>query len=237
MSTEHHVGPASPLPLPEVGRPPLVVDQIFERLYQRVVTLALPPGTRLTEAGVAQEFGVSRQPVRDAFYRLSKLGLLSIRPQRATMVTTISEEAVMRACFIRTAIEAETVRAAAAVVPGHDSDVLDAAIAAQRAAVAAGDRDAFHALDDDFHRLICEQAGLGFAWELIRDNKAHMDRVRYLSLSFGAELALDDHETLLAALKRGDAETATATLRRHLGRIGTVVRRLREDEAAYFTAS
>jgi GntR family transcriptional regulator, rspAB operon transcriptional repressor len=226
--------PVQTLPMPEATRPPLVVDQIFDLIYHRVVTLALPPGTKLTEAGTARELGVSRQPVRDAFFRLSRLGFLIVRPQRATTVASISEAAVLQACFVRTAIEAETLRVAAAVPPGTGWTALDEAIEAQRAALAAGDRERFHALDDEFHRLICELAGNGFAWTLIRDNKAHMDRVRYLSLSFGAELALADHEAILAALKRGDAEAAIATLRGHLGRIGTILRRLRAENSGYF---
>ena len=76
-------------PATSPGRPPSVSDVIFETLYRQVVTVELAPGSRLSEAGVARAMGVSRQPVRDAFWRLSKLGLLRIRPQRATTVTRI----------------------------------------------------------------------------------------------------------------------------------------------------
>ena len=64
-----------PAALVETARPPTVSDQVFEALYRQVVTLELPPGTRLSEVEVAQAAGVSRQPVRDAFWRLSQLGL------------------------------------------------------------------------------------------------------------------------------------------------------------------
>ena len=55
----------------ETVRAPRAADQVFEALYRQVVTLALPPGSRLSEAEVARAAGVSRQPVRDAFFRLS----------------------------------------------------------------------------------------------------------------------------------------------------------------------
>ena len=72
------------LPTWQELRPRTVTDQIFELLYERVVNLSLPPGAKLSEAEVAAQMGVSRQPVRDAFYRLSQLGFIQIRPQRAT---------------------------------------------------------------------------------------------------------------------------------------------------------
>jgi DNA-binding GntR family transcriptional regulator len=81
-------------------------------LHSQILLLELPPGTKMSEVEVAKALGVSRQPVRDAFYRLSKLGFLSIRPQRATLVSQISSTAVLQARFVRNALEAETVRTA-----------------------------------------------------------------------------------------------------------------------------
>ena len=56
---------------------PTATDLIFDSLYDRILTLDLPPGARMSEAEVARALGVSRQPVRDAFWRLSKLGFLT----------------------------------------------------------------------------------------------------------------------------------------------------------------
>lgn len=93
-------------------------DQVFQALYDAVVSVDLPPGTKVSEAEIASQLGVSRQPVRDAFFRLSNLGLLSIRPQRATLITQISLQAVYDAVFTRTALEVECLRTAMAIAPG-----------------------------------------------------------------------------------------------------------------------
>lgn len=215
------------------GRPPSVSDQIFEALYRQVVTVTLPPGTRLSEAEVARTMGVSRQPVRDAFWRLSKLGLLRVRPQRATTVTRISTSAVMHARFFRTAIEVETLKVAADRFGPAEFAELDALLDEQAAAVAADARERFHALDDEFHRRIGVLAGVGFVWEMVRENKAHTDRVRLLSLSSGAELALADHRAILDALRSEGAEAAAAAMRVHLGRITDILARIREEHADY----
>ena len=105
-----------------------------------MVTLELPPGARLSEADVARAAGVSRQPVRDAFWRLSRLGFLTIRPQRADRDRAISEQAVLQARFVRTALEVETVRLAAARFSAREFAVLDALLARQAEAMEAEDR-------------------------------------------------------------------------------------------------
>ena len=164
--------PATTLRSIESLRGPSTADLVFDELYRRVVELELPPGTKLSEQEVARQIGVSRQPVRDAFYRLSQLGLIQIQPQRATTVCLIAEEAVLQARFVRTALETETARAAARDLSEADLARLEANVEAQEAAVAADDRIRFHGLDDAFHQAICAASGHALAWTLIRDNFA-----------------------------------------------------------------
>lgn len=224
-------------PTPEDLRPRSVTDQVFEALYARVVNLTLRPGTRLSEAEVAAQMRISRQPVRDAFYRLSQLGFIQIRPQRATTVTAISEEAVMQAYFIRSALEEATMRVAATTLTQADLDGLDRLIDLQEAAIRGNDAAEFHALDDRFHRDICQAAGLDFVWNLVKENKGHMDRARYLSLSFSAPNALGEHREILQALRDRDPEAAAAALHTHLSHIEGIVARLRIDQPEVFAAT
>ncbi|MCM2441540.1 GntR family transcriptional regulator [Agrobacterium vitis] len=218
----------------DVQRQPSVTEQVFELLYRQVVELELPPGAKLSEVDVAKQMGVSRQPVRDAFYRLSQQGFLMIRPQRATVVTHISERGVLQARFIRTALEMETVRAAAERLSEEQIAALDDLVQRQIKAMDAGNKMLFHELDDEFHRQICKMSGHEFAWALIRDSKAHMDRIRYLSLAFGAQSAIDDHIEIMAALKARDGDRAAANMRVHLSRILSIISRIRESHGQYF---
>lgn len=214
-------------------RGPSTADIIFDELYRRIVELALPPGTRISELDVARQIGSSRQPVRDAFYRLSRLGLVEVQPQRATVVSLVSDEAVLQAKFVRTALEAETARLAAER-PEEARRALAGLLDQQRAAVAAGDRLRFHDLDDAFHEAICAVAGHDSAWALIRENKAHMDRVRWLSLAVGAPAALDDHVRIFDALCAGDPAAAAAAMRVHLARIVDILARVRGEHPDMF---
>ena len=210
-------------------------DQVFSALYDAVISLQLPPGTKVSETEIAKQLDVSRQPVRDAFFRLSKLGFLSIRPQRATLITKISEQAILDAMFTRTALEVECLRKA---IPRlTDSDVRDLrhSLDRQELSLRDPDRSEFHALDEEFHESLCRMAGHQHAWALILEQKAHMDRVRYLTLSAERQrMVLGEHERLVDALEARDLERAEDRLRAHLGEIETVVSKVRTEHPDYF---
>jgi GntR family transcriptional regulator, rspAB operon transcriptional repressor len=212
-----------------------IADQVFDVLHQQVLSLALPPGTKMSEAEIAKQLNVSRQPVRDAFYRLSKLGFLLIQPQKATQVSHIHIQDVLRARFIRTSIEVEVMRRAAQGLSEADFAKLDANMIEQQAAVAKGDRASFHRLDDAFHHLLCQGAGVGFVWDAVRENKAHTDRVRYLSLAEGSQRAMEGHVRILIALRARDEEAAVAELRAHLGQIEQIIQDLRTANHSWFS--
>jgi DNA-binding GntR family transcriptional regulator len=218
-------------------RGPSAADLVYREVYRRIVELDLPPGSRLSEQEVARQMGISRQPVRDAFWRLSQLGLVQLQPQRATTVSLVSEEAVLQARFVRTALETETARDAATCLGPDALAGIDDLLARQEAAVRSDDRILFHALDDAFHRAICEASGHGFAWALIQERKAHMDRVRWLSLAFGARTAFDDHARIRDAIRGRDPEAAAAAMRAHLGRIVDILAQIRADHPEMFSAT
>ncbi|RYH08920.1 GntR family transcriptional regulator [Tropicimonas sp. IMCC6043] len=213
---------------------PSVADQVFEELRTRIVWLVLPPGARMSEVEVAKALSVSRQPVRDAFYRLSQLGFLEIRPQRATRVSLISTEAVTQASFVRTALEAEIVRAGCAALAPEWKARLQDNLAQQEAAVEADDRKRFHLLDDQFHEIFSLMSGHAFAWQIIQESKAHLDRVRLLSLAFNQRQALLEHRELFRAIVARDADLADRKMRAHLSRLSGEIGRLRADNPDYF---
>ena len=232
----HHTAAGLALPTLHHTAPPTVADQVFDVLHQRILSLELPPDIRISESEVASRMGVSRQPVREAFKRLAKLGFLHIRPQSGTTVTKISEASVVKSRFIRIALEKDTCRAACAAITPEGLARLDDLIASQRQAVAANDRERFHALDDRFHQEICVSAGVGFAWDVISESKAHMDRVRMLSLDTDSQrMALAEHEMILDAIRRNDPEAAAAALTQHLSRIMGLIAKLKAENHDWFT--
>jgi len=212
-------------------------DQVFEALYHAVISVKLPPGSKVSEIEIAKQLGVSRQPVRDAFFRLSNLGFLSIRPQRATLITTISLKAVSDAVFTRIALETECLRTAMERNQAELVAALEENLSLQKSTLDAP-LAAFHALDDAFHEVICTIAGHAHVWTLIKDQKGHLDRIRHLTLSQERRtLAINEHAAILGSISAGDVGRAEAELRRHIEGVQSVAVAMQDQHPTYFEST
>lgn len=196
-----------------------VGPQIVRLIHQRIIAGDLLPGARISETEIAVGYGVSRQPVREAFIKLAEEGLLEIRPQRGTYVRKISVPAVMDARFVREAIEADVVRFLAQSPDPALERELKSQIEAQKQVIAT-DVQNFVPLDDTFHRTLAEAAGRPFAWTVIDGLKSQMDRVRQLSsLRLQRDTLIEHHTAIAEAVGRGDVSGAEAAMRTHLREI------------------
>jgi len=212
-----------------------IADEVFHQIKLRILSLALPPLEKISEAEVAVQMGVSRQPVREAFKRLAKLGLLVIRPQSGTTVSLISEKAILEALFIRTSLEVQSSRRACEMIPNAGMDLLADLLDKQSHAVKNQEKARFHALDDAFHREIYVLSDLEFVWDLIQEHKAHMDRVRMISLSPQSQKrALDDHVNILNALRTRDPDQSAAAVTAHLATIHTHIESVKAANHSWF---
>lgn len=212
------------------------VDRIVDHLYGEITSLRLLPGAKISEAEIAAKFGVSRQPVRDAFSRLENMDLLLIRPQKATEVRRFSSQSIEKARFVRAAVEAEVLRRAAAECDEAGGLMLDLCLALQRKALKQKDHAAFGDLDYDFHRTLCEIAKVPFAFDVISTEKAKVDRLCMLSLSKEDRMPLliADHERIASCIKDGNAEEAAAAGMLHLTRLDDTIEAIRESNEPYF---
>ena len=216
--------------------PRTTTDEVFDHLHKQILNLNLLPGARISEADIANQLGVSRQPVRDAFYRLANLQLLKIRPQRATTVAGFSIPEVENARFVRLAVELEVARFALNVWDDACIEALEANLELQRAAENDNLIDQFHRLDYDFHKLICTLSGHPLAFKTIVACKQQVDRLCVLSLASAdeAQAVLADHEEIAQALANKSAEDVDRVLRRHFGRLDSVLRDIHDKHHEYF---
>jgi DNA-binding GntR family transcriptional regulator len=205
--------------------------RLERELRTAIVKLELPPGTRLTEQDIASRYGVSRQPVREAFISLDRAGLLSVRAQRGTMVVRISRERMVAARFVRESVEIAVARRAASQFdPGvrHEiEDLLDL----QKRAAARADRDSFSQLDEGFHQALTRGCGMPSVWDTLADIKSHMDRVCHLTLPDSAAMQplVDQHRAIVTAIDAKDPDAAEAAMHYHLTEI---LRAMPKAEAA-----
>lgn len=211
-----------------------VVDQLHAALRMAIIGNELSPGTRISEAEVAQQYGISRQPVREAFITLANEGLLDIRPQRGSFVAKISLAAVLDARFVREAVEADIVKLLAADPDTALIADLRGQLTRQQDLVGGSARD-FMEADEIFHRTLAEGARKGNAWRVVVEMKAQMDRVRFLSsMHFSVARLIDQHRAIVDAIAAGDAPGAETHIRTHLQGILSDLPVIEQERPEYF---
>ncbi|SES06236.1 DNA-binding transcriptional regulator, GntR family [Tranquillimonas rosea] len=200
----------------EVDQTAPIGPQVRRALRERIIRNDLKPDQKISESEIAAQYGVSRQPVREAFIRLSDEGLVTILPQRGTRVCRIGLAAVRDARFIRESIEADITRLLADGQGADHVDEFRGLIDAQRRA-ADTDPVEFIRADEAFHRAMADAVGKGGLWRKVQSLKSQMDRVRFLALGqFPVRKLIDQHAAIVDGIAAGDADGAEVALRHHL---------------------
>ncbi len=212
--------------------------QAYRRLRQAIIVGQLPPGRTVSEQELADAFGVSRTPVREALQQLADEGLVVIRPQQGTEASRISPRRVLEAQFVREVLE----RAALAVTAQRGRSVefasLGDSLAAQDRAARQDDFASFFEADQEFHSQLAALSGLEGIGRLAGTTRAHLDRVRALSLPEPRTMQrlTAEHRAVVRHLKRDEHEAADQVLRDHLRGVLAVLPRMQERFPDYFVA-
>ncbi|MFJ8198309.1 GntR family transcriptional regulator [Streptomyces sp. NPDC096152] len=201
--------------VPRLERPGPLRDRVYEALLELITTRALQPGQHLVESELAGHLGVSRQPVREALQRLNTEGWVDLRPAQGAFVHEPTEEEADQLLTVRTLLEAEAARLAAAHPDGAGIEALEELLAQGMAAVASDDVDAAVALNARFHAKIMELAGNAVLAELA----AQVDRrVRWYYTPVARQRGNQswiEHRDLIAAIAGRDEQLATRLMREH----------------------
>ena len=213
-----------------------IASQVYEHLMQQILDMQLQPFQELSEARLAAEFGVSRTPVREAFARLARRGLVEILPQRGTVVSPLSENLIAKSRFIREALERPLARLAAERLTPEIAALLKREIVLQQTFAGLGDDQDFLKSDDRFHALIAKAAGFETIWDDVREAKFHMDRIRRLSLLSQEHMyfIVGEHEEILARLQAHDATGADESMAVHLISVMRELDVIRSAHPEYF---
>ena len=211
-------------------------DVVYETLHNQIVSLEILPGTKLSETDVARRFGVSRQPVRNAFTKLGNDDLLLIRPQKATEVRGFSMERVELTRLVRRAVELEVIYGAIRIWDDSCKTKLAENLNDQETALANSDLTTFHTLDYDFHQLIYVLGGNPMAFEVMLECKQKVDRLCMLGLEqeSKADSIFADHCEIATGLASGDLRQAQGAIRKHLSRLDETIEYIHMSHPGYF---
>jgi GntR family transcriptional regulator, rspAB operon transcriptional repressor len=209
--------------------------QVFERLRGMIIALELPPGSPLSRAALAAQFGVSSTPIRDALMRLEEESLVEVFPQYATVVSRIDVHRAQQAHFLRQALELEIVRVLALKPDEALVTELNATIARQQQFAKAGAFEKFMAADNEFHAQLYQAADKQDIWTLVKSRSGHIDRLRRLHLPTPgkAQDIVRHHKLITKAIAGGEPEEAQKHLRTHLSGTLSELARIREQHPQY----
>lgn len=211
--------------------------KLREALEDDIVTGRLKPGQRLDEVGLAERFGVSRTPIREALILLSASGLVDIRPRRGAHVALLGPRELVESFELMSEIEASCARLAAGRMSDADQAAIAAAHDACRDAVARSDDAAYYPANARFHAAIYAATGNRvLSAEALRLQRA-LQPYRRLQLKVPrrVEASFGEHEAILEALFARDGSAAAELLRAHVlvqgERFMTLMAALHEEAA------
>ena len=193
-------------------------ERVYRSLRDRIVTGGLPPGARLVELELAQQFDSSRTPVREALKRLSAEGLVSIDPARGMVVREIDPAEAEDIYVIREVIDGLAARLAAPRVTEDDVTKLHVLMDTQRECVSDGDWLEMTRANRRFHEVIYRTSGSRHLLDIA--GNLH-DLVRTFSLRCFAnpergQLVIDEHERIAECLAAHDADGAETASKEHI---------------------
>lgn len=191
--------------------------EVSGRLREDLLTRALLPGQQIVQETLAERYGVSRVPLREALKELEAEGLVTHAPHRGYFVTELSARDMEEVYFIRALLEAEAIRAACVRLSDADLDHIDGLRLLVEKALATADVEAIAAANRRFHFAIFEACAMPRLVRLLRTLWDATDAYRgiYFQDLDAHERIRHEHGAHLAALRQRNCEAAVDTQRLH----------------------
>jgi DNA-binding GntR family transcriptional regulator len=197
-------------------------DEIVRRIQQEILQGRMAPGTKLDELALAEQFGVSRTPVREALHRLSASGVLTLRGRQGVHVTQLSVAELLDAYFVVANLEGLAANVAARRISDSERGRLRESHTVCAARAEAGDGDGFYAANIVFHDIIIEACHNRLLQEQLVTTRLLIAPYRYhVTFQHGRMTSsITQHAEVMDAILRGDGEAAQALMTNHVNLLG-----------------
>ena len=190
--------------------------EIYRELNERIMFLELPPGTVITEEGLAAEFGVSRTPIREVLKELAGVRLVRIQPQNKTYVSYINVADIKEYVFFRRTMDIAilTDLASSGRKVGQQTEEC---ILLQELAAKSGNYKSFLKYGEEFHKRLVTLAGHELLGRFMQEARDHINRYNALLYNNSGYMgdSFQEHRQIVEYLDAGEPEKLEALLRRH----------------------
>ncbi|MDP3106945.1 GntR family transcriptional regulator [Hydrogenophaga sp.] len=195
--------------------PRALYEEVAELLRQRIFARELEPGSWIDELKLAEEYGISRTPLREALKVLAAEGLVTMKVRRGAYVTEVSEKDLADVYHLLALLESD----AAGVVAERatDEELAELQTLHEALEAAVGERDRFFALNEQFHMRVLELARNRWREQMVADLRKVMKLNRHNSLLKTGRIqeSLAEHRAIVAALAQRNAALAVQRMREH----------------------
>ena len=195
--------------------PRALYEEVAELLRQRIFRRELEPGSWIDELKLAEEYGISRTPLREALKVLAAEGLVTMKVRRGAYVTEVNEKDLSDVYHLLSLLESEAAGVVAARASAAELKELQALHAELEAAVA--DREKFFAVNERFHMRLLEIADNRWRDQMVADLRKVMKLNRHNSLLKSGRIqeSLAEHAAIMKALASRDSASAMQRMREH----------------------
>ncbi len=185
-------------------------EKILETIREAILKGNLKPGEKVAEPELAERFGISRTPIREAFRQLESEGYLTVIPRKGAVVAALSERDVEEFYAIKSILEGYAASLAAGNLTEKELERLEVVNQKLRTLANEGDVRSFYRVHNEFHEIFLKAADNVKLYELIHQLGMKFNRLRMASLSVTGrmEISVDEHEKLLDAFRRKDGNAA-----------------------------
>lgn len=200
-------------------------EKILETIRDAILSGALKPGEKVAEPELAERFGISRTPIREAFRQLESEGYLTVIPRKGAVVVSFSEEDIEEFYAIKSILEGYAARKACESLTEKEIDRLVAINEKLRQLAQAGDIKHFFKVHNDFHELFIKASANETLYDLITNLVKKFQRLRIASLSLPGrmDLSVREHEKIIDAFRKRHADLAEKLVRKNAEEGGKVL--------------
>ncbi|WP_076998858.1 GntR family transcriptional regulator [Variovorax sp. KK3] len=199
--------------------PRALYEEVAELLRQRIFNRELEPGSWIDELKLADEYGISRTPLREALKVLAAEGLVTMKVRRGAYVTEVSEKDLADVYHLLSLLESDAVGVVAERATAAQLSELESLHAELEAAAMPGqvDRAHFFSINERFHMRVMAIADNRWRDQMVADLRKVMKLNRHNSLLKAGRIAesLEEHRAVMAAIKARDPDAAMARMQAH----------------------
>ncbi|MBO3761488.1 GntR family transcriptional regulator [Ciceribacter sp. L1K22] len=193
-------------------------EEVRARLADDIVDGRLAPGMALDETAIANSYGVSRTPIREAIRDLAAMGLVKTRPHRSAIVTRPSQETLRQMFDVMAELEALCAGLAAVNMGPAERRELEEIHAGLAALLKANDPSEYHLLNERFHAAIYAGSRNAYLVEVTLATRQRLSPFRRAQFLSAGRLAKSyaEHDAILVAILQGNRELASSSMRKHI---------------------